>query len=80
MAGLVGVKTAVSEWMPCGSESMSRANPAVTGTGAPSAVVPSMNWIVPATPKGPTLARKITGMPSEVRLGNVFNVQVVALA
>jgi hypothetical protein len=81
VAGLVGVKAAVSVWVPSGSELMRRANPVVvTGTGAPSAVVPSMmNWTAPTAVSGATLARKITGTPSTARLGDILSVVVVSV-
>jgi hypothetical protein len=42
--GFVGVNTAVSEWVPLLSvEVLAKAVPPVTGTGAPRAVVPSLN-------------------------------------
>ena len=42
-AGFVGVNIAVSECVPFGRVVTVRAKPAVSGTGAFSAVVPSMN-------------------------------------
>ncbi|MGH3522711.1 MAG: hypothetical protein ACRDU4_07755 [Mycobacterium sp.] len=77
----MGVKTAVSEWVPSGSELMRRANPSgVTGTGAASGVVPSMmNWTAPTAASGATLVRKITGTSSTAWLGVTLSVVVVSV-
>ena len=74
------MNTALSECVPLGSVVMVRAKPPDIGTGVPSVVVPSMNWMVPVAPRGATLARKITGKPWKAGVGNTLSVVVEAVA
>jgi hypothetical protein len=42
-------------------------------------VVASVNWTVPAAPRGATFARRITGMPWKARFGTTLTVVVVVV-
>lgn len=76
-AGSVGVNTAVSECGPVVRFLVtSKAVPPATGTRAPSSVVPSKNWTVPAAPTGATFAKRNTGKPCNVALDAVSVVLV----
>lgn len=78
VVGSVGVNVAVSEWVPGVSVGVNRAAvPPNTGTGAPSAVVPSVNSTVPTAVGGVTVARRMIG---NAGFGDPVSVVVVATA
>lgn len=77
---MAGVNTALRECVPLVSVEVRRkAVPPVTDTGAPGAVVPSLNWTVPAAAGGATFAMRSTGMPRNAGFGVTVRVVVVAL-
>lgn len=79
---LIGVNTAVSEWVPVDKVVVAAdvAAPPLTVTGVPSVAAPSMNCTEPAAEDGKIVAVNVTDVPAVVGLGAlVVNVVVVAV-
>jgi hypothetical protein len=80
LLGLVGLNTALSEWVP-GRRVLTGpiAIPATTGTGMLRLVVPSLNWTVPVALVGVRCAVGITMPPSPRGKGTRMTLSVVVV-
>jgi hypothetical protein len=61
---LVGVNTALSEWVPTGNVVVIDAVPPVTVTGLPMGVAPSLNCTLPTADAGDTVAVNVSPVPA----------------
>ena len=69
--GLVGVNTALSEWVPTGSVVVMEAVPPVTVTGLPMRVTPSWNCTLPTADAGVSVAVSVSPVPVRAGEGGV---------